>query len=209
LLIHELNHRVKNTLAMVQALVRHTLRDHDVPREVEQEVTERLIALSAAHDVLCREEWRDAELSEVIGELMLPYDRAGRLQISGPKVWISPRTAIGLAMGLQELATNAAKYGALSAPGGRVELRWKRRGELIELEWRESGGPPVTTPKLSGFGSLLLGRLLAAQLGHPAELTYAPEGLTCRLQAPAVRRRAKPKAQQMLRLSPSSPSGVG
>ncbi len=185
LLINELNHRVKNTLAMVQALVRHTLRDHAVPREVEHEVTERLIALSAAHDVLSREDWRDAEVTEVIGELLQPYESAGRFSMSGPKARIPPRAAIGLAMGLQELATNAAKYGAFSAPGGRVDLRWRRRGPEIELEWRERGGPPLTqAPKLSGFGSLLLGRVMAGQLGHPAEITYTPEGLTCRLRAP-------------------------
>ena len=186
LLIHELNHRVKNTLAMVQGLVRHTLRDHDVSPQVEHDVTERLIALAAAHDVLSREHWRGAELGDLVGELMRPYDHAGRVSIHGPTARITPKTAITLAMSLHELATNAAKYGALSVPGGHVELSWSKSADAIALEWRERGGPPVTAPKLSGFGSLLLGRMLDVQLGRPAEIVYAPKGLICRLRAPSA-----------------------
>jgi PAS domain S-box-containing protein len=186
LLINELNHRVKNTLAMVQALVRQTLRDDRAPLTVERDVTERLIALAAAHDVLSREHWKDADLSDVVGEVMRPYDHGGRVRMRGPQARIAPKAVIPLSMALHELATNAAKYGALSSPDGRVELTWRRAAGAVALDWRERGGPPVTTPTLTGFGSQLLGRVLAGQLGHPAEIEYAPEGLTCRIQAPVV-----------------------
>ena len=186
LLINELNHRVKNTLAMVQALVRQTLRDDRAPLTVERDVTERLIALAAAHDVLSRVHWKDAELSDVVGGVMQPYEHGGRVRVRGPPALIAPKAVIPLSMALHELATNAAKYGALSAPEGRVELTWRRAETTVELEWRERGGPPVAAPTLSGFGSQLLGRVLAGQLGRPAELTYAPEGLTCRIEAPIV-----------------------
>jgi two-component sensor histidine kinase len=89
-------------------------------------------------------------------------------------------------MGLLELAANAAKHGALSTPDGRVELSWTRSKDAIDFEWQESGGPQVTAPDLSGFGAHLLGRVLAGELGHPVELVYAPEGLICRLTAPAA-----------------------
>jgi PAS domain S-box-containing protein len=186
LLINELNHRVKNTLAMVQALVRQTLRDHQAAPDIERDVTERLIALAAAHDVLSREQWKDAELSDVVGEVMAPYDHAGRVRMRGPAARVSPKAAIALSMALHELATNAAKHGALSVAEGRVEVGWRREGDRIELDWRERDGPPVGAPKLTGFGSLLLGRVLAAQLGRAAQIVYEPAGLTCHIQAPAV-----------------------
>jgi two-component sensor histidine kinase len=171
---------------MVQALVRQTLRDHQAAPEVERDVTERLIALAAAHDVLSREQWKDAELSDIALEVMAPYDHGGRVVVRGPQARIAPKSAITLSMALHELATNAAKYGALSVPEGRVELSWRREADRVLLEWRERGGPPVGSPKLSGFGSLLLGRVLAAQLGRAAQLLYEPEGLTCRIDAPTV-----------------------
>jgi PAS domain S-box-containing protein len=184
LLLNELNHRVKNTLATVQSLVRHTLRDHHTPREVERDVTGRLLALAAAHDVLNRENWRGADLDDIVSALMRPYHAPGRISTAGPKVRLSPKTAIALSMALQELATNAAKYGALSTPDGRVQLNWFRNGSSVELEWREIGDHPVAAPGLSGFGSQLLGRMLEGELGRPAETVYAPEGLICRVHAP-------------------------
>ncbi len=184
LLINELNHRVKNTLATVQSLVRHTLRDHGAPNELERAVAARLVALAAAHDLLSREHWNSAGLADLIRGVMQPY--AERLSVAGPEVRISPKTAIALSMGLHELATNAAKHGALSTDHGHVEISWSRRGDAVALQWRESGGPPKTSPKPSGFGALLLGRMLADELGHPGEMVYAPDGLICRLQAPAA-----------------------
>jgi PAS domain S-box-containing protein len=185
LLIDELNHRVKNTLATVQALVRQTLRDHEVPDQVEVAVTDRLLALAAAHDVLSRERWRDAELADIVSEVTRPYP-ARRISFRGPTVRVSPKSAIALAMGLNELATNAAKHGAFSTPAGRVDLTWTLQPGAVELEWRETGGPSAAAPEPSGFGSRLLGRVLAGELGRAAKITYGPKGLICRLWAPVI-----------------------
>lgn len=184
-LINELNHRVKNVLATVQSLVVQTLRDHEVDREVEEAITDRLIGLATGHDLLTRENWRGAELTDVSKETTKAYNHGGRIALAGPKVRISPKTAIALSMALNELATNAAKHGALSSPEGRVQLNWERLDGTVTLEWRESGGPTVTAPPRTGFGSRLFGRVLAGELGAPAELIYAPSGLVCRIRAPA------------------------
>jgi len=182
LLVNELNHRVKNTLATVQALVRLTLQEHEAPTAVEHDFVERLAALSSVHDTLNRTHWKSADLRELLGEVTLPYD--GRISIAGPKAKVAPNVAIALAMGFHELATNAAKYGALSIAGGRIELSWSKSEAAVALQWKELGGPSVAPPEKSGFGSRLLGKLLSGQLGRPAEMVYTPEGLVCRLQAP-------------------------
>jgi PAS domain S-box-containing protein len=185
LLIDELNHRVKNTLATVQSLIRHTLRDSGVAPEVEEMITERLIALSAAHDVLTRESWAGARLADIARGALDPYLPLGRITVAGPDVRISPKLAVPLSMALHELCTNAVKHGALSTEAGRVQLSWKRSDpRIVLLEWRESGGPPPTPPQRTGFGSRLLGRALAAELGRPAELTFAARGLICRIVVP-------------------------
>jgi PAS domain S-box-containing protein len=186
LLIDELNHRVKNTLATVQSVVHHTARDHGAPTQLERAITERLMALSAAHDLLSREHWEGAELGEIIAEVTRPYDHAGRIWMAGPRALLSPKTAVALSMGLHELSTNAAKYGALSTPEGHVDVRWTKSDGTAALEWRESGGPPVAAEEPSGFGSLLLGRVLPAELGHAVELAHPPEGVICRFQAPTL-----------------------
>jgi PAS domain S-box-containing protein len=186
LLINELNHRVKNTLATVQSLVRFTLRDYGVPDDAERAVNERILALSRAHDVLSREKWEDAALTDLIGEVTAPYSGSGKIAVGGPDARIAPRIAIALAMALHELVANSAKHGALSSPEGQVALNWTCKGDVIELEWRERGGPRVETPKITGFGSHLLGRALAVELGQAAEMIFSPEGLTCRIRASAL-----------------------
>lgn len=186
LLINELNHRVKNTLATIQSLARQTLRDGVTAREARERLTERLLALSAAHNVLTRENWEGADLGDIAREAVRPYDDQGdRIAVCGPDVRLAPNVALALSMALHELATNALKYGALSAPHGRVALDWSRDGQAIDLVWREAGGPPVEPPQATGFGSRLLAGL-AGELGAPADVTYAPQGVVCRLRAPAV-----------------------
>ena len=193
LLINELNHRVKNTLATVQSLAHQTLREGMVTREARDRFTDRLLALSAAHNVLTRENWESAELSEIAREAVRPYNdpQAPRVLLEGPTARVAPNVALAVSMALHELATNAVKYGALSVPGGRVAVAWRfaPAGDAVELEWRETGGPPVTPPegRGSGFGSRLLIQGLAAELGAPAELDYRPEGVVCRLRAPLAR----------------------
>jgi len=190
LLINELNHRVKNTLATVQSIAHQTFREDVVTRLARRHFTERLLALSTAHNVLTRESWESAELAHIAAEAVRPYDEsdAPRIAIEGPAVRVCPNVALALSMAFHELATNATKHGALSVPAGRVALGWTLSADrrAIEIVWRESGGPPVATPRSKGFGSRLLAQGLAAELGQSAALTHDPAGLICRVTAPVA-----------------------
>lgn len=190
LLVHELNHRVKNTLATVQSVAMQSFRDV-ADRDARGLFESRLLALSKAHDVLTREDWRGAGLREVVAEALAPYrgeDSGDRFDVNGPSVRLLPRTALSIAMALHELATNAAKYGALTAAGGRVTVAWSvtRRpgGRRLRLRWEEAGGPTVAAPRRRGFGSRLIERGLAAELDGEVELVFAPSGVVCRIDVP-------------------------
>lgn len=184
LLINELNHRVKNTLVTVQTLVRQTLREHNASPELGAAINGRIFALAAAHDVLTREKWVGAELAAIAAEATKPYSEDRAFSFSGPRVKIGPKTAVAIAMALHELSANARKYGSLSSPTGHVSLTWSCAGDIVTLEWRESGGPPAAPPEHAGFGLRLLGPVLKGEVGAPAELDYAPTGLVCRMRAP-------------------------
>jgi two-component sensor histidine kinase len=190
LLLNELNHRVKNSLAAVQSIARSTLRGAVGAEGATNLFMNRLMALSSAHDVLTRETWEGAGLREIVAGSVRAYQDAtgGRFQMEGEDVRIGPKAAVALSLALHELATNAAKYGALSGDGGRVIVRWEARGPAdkrrLELEWRETGGPPVVKPARSGFGSRLLRQGLKLELGASAEIDFAPDGLVCTIQAP-------------------------
>ncbi|WP_298953216.1 PAS domain S-box protein [uncultured Methylobacterium sp.] len=200
LLIHELNHRVKNTLATVQSIAVQSLnrlsgREANAAREAFEA---RLIALARAHDVLTRESWEGADLAGVVAGAIAPHDGPGgggpggggpgegrpRFAVSGPPLRLSPRMALSIAMALHELATNAVKYGALSRPGGQVAIAWSVADGTLVLGWRESGGPPVVAPTRTGFGSRLIGRSLARELDGRVEFRFPPEGVTCTIRAP-------------------------
>jgi two-component sensor histidine kinase len=189
LLINELNHRVKNTLATVQSIAAQTRRTATDPRASYEAFIDRLIALSRAHDVLTARHWEGADLRDIVDGAIRPFDAgAARFKISGPSAWLEPQAALALAMALHELATNAAKYGALSVSEGRVSLSWSvaadgEDGLAIDLTWRESKGPKVTAPTHKGFGSRLLERGLAAELNGAVEVDYQPGGLVCRVRA--------------------------
>jgi PAS domain S-box-containing protein len=184
MLIDELNHRVRNTLATVQSIVRQTLKDGHTGKGVLELLNERLMALAAAHDILSRENWEGAELTEVAKNAVKPFDADdGRITIAGPEVRLDPSAALALFLAIHELATNATRHGALTAAGGRVTLSWESRNGAADLEWRESGGPPVRHPTRRGLGSRLLEAGLEAELGSPARIEYAPDGLVCRIHA--------------------------
>lgn len=187
-LIDELNHRVKNTLATVQSLATHTLRGDGISPQALQLFSARLHALSKAHDQLSREHWRAADIRLVASEVCSPYAADGRLHTEGPAVSITPRAALSLAMIFNELATNAAKYGALSTPEGAVSLSWdlvsNGHGRQLVLHWRESGGPPVKKPSRYGFGTRLIERAIAHELDGSADLRYDRSGLQCHLEFP-------------------------
>ncbi len=174
-MINELNHRVKNTLATVQALARQTFaKTEGAPLNV---FTERLIALSGAHDLLTRTGWREADMAALIeASLGAHVDRVDR---SGPAVALAPHTAVGLSMVFHELATNSAKYGALSAPNGRVELTWRRdpQTDTLSFVWRDVGGPPVTPPTTPGFGTRLIESSIRREQKGEARFDFQVDGL--------------------------------
>jgi PAS domain S-box-containing protein len=185
LLINELNHRVKNTLATVQSIAAQTLRSAPSAEQGLAALEERLLALSKAHDVLTRESWEGAELSEIVALAVSPYVGAdiGRILADGPSVRLAPRMALAIAMALQELATNAAKYGALSAPPGRLSILWTQEADLVRIRWEEKDGPLVAPPLRRGFGSRLIERSLSAELGGTAAIDFAPSGVICTITA--------------------------
>lgn len=189
ILIAELNHRVKNTLATVQSIVAQTLRNEADPGLVRSSVEARLVMLSRAHDVLTRESWEGAALYEIIGEALAPYQSSDRnIVIHGPHTRLTPRMALALSMALHELATNAVKYGALSIPGGVIQVRWNLLGELagtrLHLRWEESNGPAVTAPTRRGFGTRLIEGGLARDLDGEVRISFDPTGVVCELDVP-------------------------
>ena len=189
LLIEELNHRVKNTLAILQAIATQTFRS--ASRTERAKFEGRLGALAEAHNLLSRERWQGSELYDLIGRVMQPYllNAPDRLRMSGPRVPLSPRLAVVLAMIVHEIATNAAKYGALSNDTGKVTLDWEvisdNTTSKLRLVWTESGGPHVSAPIQRGFGSRLIERSARDQLGGEATVDFLPHGVvytvTCRL----------------------------
>ena len=181
LMIHELNHRVKNTLATVQSLAWYSLGRSEQDGRV-QVFFERLSALSRTHDLLSERVWEDAELREVAARTLAPY--ASQVEAVGADVGLTPNAAVNLSMVLHELATNAAKYGALSRPEGRVHLAWTLQGDNIRLVWRETGGPVPAPPGEAGFGQRLIRTATTRDMGGSADLDFTPEGLVARLEIP-------------------------
>ena len=192
LLIGELNHRVKNTLAIVQAVAQQSFAGDRALPEARRAFDARLSAVAGAHNLLTRENWERASLRPVVEAALAGCGAdPSRLEIEGPEVSLAPRTAVSLALAFHELGTNAMKYGALSNPTGIVQVRWSANGsdeeQRLRLAWRETGGPEVTAPNTRGFGSRMIERGLAAELGGTVAMTYPPEGLVCTIDAPLPR----------------------
>ena len=192
MLIDEMNHRVKNTLATVQAIVRQALRtDADRPA-LRQIIKSRLSALSRSHDLLTREKWKGAGLREIINQTLAPFRSSEsdgeRFVITGEPIRFAPKAAMDLCIVFNELATNALKYGALSSVGGSVHIDWNRepgpQGAQLLVNWRELGGPAVKAPSHRGFGTRVIERGLAHELGGKGHLDYQPEGLVCTMNIP-------------------------
>lgn len=192
LLLAELNHRVKNTLAIVQSFVTQTARGAESAAVLREALETRLNALAALHDLLTREGWRGAGLADVVHATLAPFeDSAGRAQARGSELRLMPNAALVLSMALHELATNAAKYGALSVPDGHVEVVWHLdrpadapSGATLDLLWRERGGPAVALPPRRGFGSRLIEAGVTYQLGGDVRLAFEAEGVECRFRIP-------------------------
>ena len=190
-LLDEVNHRTQNMFTTVLAIANQTLRgaaDPGLARAFEG----RILALSKAHGLLGGADWEMVGLGDVVERMLQPFglrDRqAPRFTIIGEEVGLQPQAALALAMVFHELATNAAKYGALATDAGRVSVDWTLEpgpdGNQVRLRWQESGGPPVVAPTRQGFGSRLIQRGLAQELGAEVHLDYAPEGVSCRIVLP-------------------------
>jgi two-component system, chemotaxis family, CheB/CheR fusion protein len=190
LMVQELNHRVKNTLATVQSIAMQTLshaRDTTVARE---QFDSRLMALSKAHDILTQESWEGAPLRQIINEAAAPHSALARdrFDIEGPEVWLTPKRALALALALHELCTNAMKYGALSNDEARVRIEWTVANtdgaRELRMHWTEMDGPRVTPPRKRGFGSRLIEHGLGQDLGGEVRIDFAATGVTCSISAP-------------------------
>jgi PAS domain S-box-containing protein len=192
LLINELNHRVKNTLATVQSIASQTLRTAATLEKANEAIQNRLLALSRAHNVLTQQNWEGAYLRDIIAEAIEPYRNQGQSSIhwSGPEIQLSPRMALALSMAIHELATNAVKYGALSNGTGEVRIMWltdhTSSPPRLLLRWEEKGGPTVEPPTRAGFGSRLIERSLAQDLNGKVKIDYASTGVICTVDAPVL-----------------------
>lgn len=193
-LVDELNHRVKNTLAVIQFIASQTFGHAGAStlEEAREAFESRLINLAKAHDVLTRENWISASLIKIVADTINPYSGGGsRFSTDGPDISLVPSAALAIAMALHELATNATKYGALSCHEGCVDITWRIDGDgddrRLKLSWTESGGPIVIEPTRKGFGSRLIERALAAELDGTVRLAYEPTGVVCMIEAPLLK----------------------
>ena len=180
----ELRHRLKNTIALIQALARQTMKTGRV-EDLLPAFLARLTVMSSAHNILTQDEWSNAQIADVVEAALMPYTDLARLRIDGPQLSLSSKCALGLALGLHELATNAAKYGALSRHGGSVEVTWKITDNKFLFVWREIGGPRVSPPTEVGFGTRLIERALAGYFSGSARVEYPETGIVFTLNAPA------------------------
>jgi two-component sensor histidine kinase len=185
LLLAEFNHRIKNTLSVVVSLVQQTLSDRRAQADSRDLLVQRLHALARTHDLLTARNWDGAPLADIAAAELAPY--GSRATIDGPRLVVGAGIAQTFALLLHELATNAAKYGALSSEGGRVFVKWWIAGKgdaaLFHFQWQEEGGPPVSEPARKGFGTMLLqGALPAAE--SPPRIDFAPDGLRYSFEAP-------------------------
>jgi PAS domain S-box-containing protein len=195
MMIDELNHRVKNTLATVQSIVWQTLRRGSDPKVIRESIESRLFALSRSHDLLSRENWAGAGLLDLINETMKPFEvangRAERFVITGKNIRLPPNVTLALGIAFHELATNAVKYGALSNETGSILLVWTieptPEGDRLILHWQEKDGPSVTPPTRKGFGTRVIERGLPHELEGTVTLDYRVDGVVCTINIPAPR----------------------
>lgn len=196
LVINELNHRVKNTLAIVQSLAAQSLRELDESPGLQGAryvLEQRLFALARGHDVLTRENWEGAGMIEIIDQAVSPYrshNGGHAFTVEGEDLRISPAMALGLSMALHELSTNAVKYGSLSRPEGKVRIAWSSiagaQERRLVLRWQEQDGPRITAPSRSGFGTRLIEQGLARELNGTVRIDYPPEGVICTVDVPLI-----------------------
>jgi two-component sensor histidine kinase len=190
LLMREHTHRSKNLLAVIQAMARQTARHAGTIERFLEQFGARLQALAAAHDLLVQESWYGASLNELVRLQLGHHLDRSQVTVQGPAILLKPEAAQGLGLALHELATNAAKYGALSRASGRVSIDWRRmpasEGHGVEIIWQERGGPEVAVPEQRGFGTLVIERNLVRTLDAQVELLFASDGVCCRIIVPVT-----------------------
>lgn len=193
MLIDELNHRVKNTLATVQSIVTQAVRNSSDPAAIRESIETRIAALSRSHDLLGRGNWDGTGLRDLLHEALAPFKvvegNAERFSMEGEDVRLSPKATLALGIAFNELATNAVKYGAFSNEAGSISIKWtietKPNERWLCLHWRESGGPVVTLPQRRGFGSRVIEQGLAHELAGKIKLDFQPGGIVCTIDVPA------------------------
>lgn len=193
MLIDELNHRVKNTLSTVQSIVTQALRRPSEPAAIRAAIESRILALSRSHDLLTKADWEGAGLHDLVDTALHPFEGVAgvteRFTVVGDNVHLSPKTTLSIAIAINELATNSVKYGAFSNNSGKITIDWavvpEVAGDRLVLRWRERDGPPVTPPTHKGFGSWVLERGLAHELGGRVTLEYLTQGVACTIDIPA------------------------
>jgi len=198
LLLEELHHRIKNVLATVMAITSQTLRNTDSVHDGRVAIENRLLALGRVHDLLLRTKWTSASLSSIVQTAIEPFDKGGRFSVQSPDIEVSPAAVLPLAMILNELCTNAVKYGALSNGEGRIAISAvidvsKQR---FGLTWTETGGPAVAVPTRHSFGTRLIEQGFVGELRGHAHLSFEPSGVVCKLDIP------------LASLTPARPTGT-
>ncbi|MXP25962.1 histidine kinase [Altererythrobacter indicus] len=196
-LTRELNHRVKNTLANVLSIIALTRRRAESLNDFADGLDGRIRALSATHDLLTQSDWGATPVRSVVQAELLPYAQSGdhEVKLEGDEVQLAPNDALSLGLAVHELATNAAKYGALSQCGGRISVAWEMvERDRVQIKWLERGGPPVAAKRGRGFGTDLIEKIVAHEVGNPVDLRFEPEGVSCVLTIPV--RKPKPFAMR-------------
>jgi PAS domain S-box-containing protein len=185
LLMREINHRAKNMLSVVDAIAHQTATRN--PEDFVERFSERIQALSANQDLLVRNQWNGVEIDDLVRAQLAHFaDLIGsRIAMHGPKLRLNPASAQAIGLALHELATNAGKYGALSADTGRVDVSWGSDGDTLTMSWTERDGPPVSTPQRRRFGTIVMEAMAERSVDGKVDLDYAPSGLTWRLACPA------------------------
>ena len=189
LLLRELHHRVKNTFATIEALLRATSRSSTSVDDFAEALSERIHSLSKTNELLVGREWKDVSLHDILNGELAPFEGASeRVVLDGPRVDLIPELALPVGMAIHELTTNAAKYGSLSILQGRLSVSWEVRpapsGRKLHLIWTERDGPAVSPPSRKGFGSTLIERVLSHQCGAETTYEFAESGLTLRIELP-------------------------
>lgn len=187
MLMREITHRSKNLLAVIQGMARQTARTAGSIGNFLELFSARIQALAHSHDLLVQQSWHSAALEDLVrGQLEHYLDRGGaQLVVQGPAVWLDPEAAQSIGLAIHELTANAARFGSLSRPEGKVSVMWRHDGDDVEIMWNESGGPEVKPERNPGFGSLVLEKNLPRALGASVQLDFRPQGLRCRIALPA------------------------